>query len=89
MNMKVRCDLVRAMEALARSVNNEDFLMTWLRIGVADGDIRPDTKDEDLEYYVEDDAEFADLMDTFLHVMKNAHLDGGLYVDGVVSRPSE
>ena len=37
--------------------------------GVADGDIRPDTTDEDLEYYIEDDA-FADLMDTFLHIMK-------------------
>ena len=35
------------------------------------------------------DAEFADLMDTFLHVMKNAHADGGLYVDGVVSKSSE
>ena len=60
-----------------------------LLLGVADGDIRPDTTDDDLEYYVEDDAEFADLMDTFLHVMKNAHADGGLYVDVVVSKPSE
>ncbi len=89
MDRKTRCDLVRAMEMLVRAVNNEDFLMTWLRIGVADGDIRPGTTDEDLESYVEDDAEFADLMDTFLHVMKNAHADGGLYVDGVVSKSSE
>ena len=86
MNTKERCDLVRAMELLVRSVNNEDYIMTWLRIGVADGDIRPDTTDEDLEYYIEDDA-FADLMDIFLHIMKNAHTDGGLYCDGIVSKP--
>lgn len=89
MDLKVRCDIVRAMETLVRACNNEDFIMTWLRIGVADGDIRPDTTDEDLDYYVEDDTVLANLMDTFLHIMKNAHADGGLYVDGVVSKSSE
>ena len=87
MDMKVRCDAVRAMEMLARAVNNENFFEEWLVNGVADGDIDGDTKDEDLEYYVEDDTVFADLMDTFLHVMKNAYKDGDLYVDGVVSKP--
>ena len=87
MDMKVRCDAVRAMEMLARAVNNENFFEEWFVNGVADGDIDGDTKDEDLEYYVEDDTVFADLMDTFLHVMKNDYKDGGLYVDGVVSKP--
>ena len=87
MDMKERCNAVRAMELLARSVNNENFFEEWLISGVADGDINTDTKDEDLDYYVEDDMVFADLMDTFLHVMKNAYKDGGLYVDGVVSKP--
>lgn len=32
MNTKERCDLVRAMELLVRSVNNEDYIMTWLRM---------------------------------------------------------
>lgn len=86
MNKKVRCDLVRAMEMLVRAVNDEDYIEEWLINGVADGDIHPDTTDDDLESYVEDDADFADLMDTFLHIMKNAHTDGGLYVDGVVSK---
>lgn len=89
MDLKVRCDVVRAMEMLVQAVNDEDYIEEWLIDGVADGDIRPDTTDEDLETYVEDDAEFADLMDTFLHIMKNAHADGGLYVDGVVSKSSE
>ena len=87
MNKKERCDAVRAMELLARAVNNENFFEEWLISGVADGDIDGNTKDEDLDYYVEDDTVFADLMDTFLHVMKNAQKDGGLYVDDVVSKP--
>ena len=87
MNKKERCNAVRAMELLARAVNNENFFEEWLISGVADGDIDADTKDEDLDYYVEDDTVFADLMDTFLHVMKNAYKDGGLYIDGIVSKP--
>ena len=31
MKMKVRCDAVRAMELLARAVNNEDFFEEWLK----------------------------------------------------------
>lgn len=89
MNLKERCDIVRAMELLVRSVNDEDYIEEWLVNGVADGDIKSDTTDEDLEYYVEDDTEFADLMDTFLHIMKRAHKSGGLYVDGVVSKPNK
>lgn len=85
MNAKKRCALVRAMDLIARSVNNEDFIDEWLIRGVADGDIRKDTKDDELEYYIEDVA-FADLMDTFLHVMKNAQRDGGLYYDRVLSK---
>lgn len=85
MDKKERCAAIRAMELLARSVNNEDFFEEWLIDGVADGDIEPDTKDEELDYYVEDDAVFADIMDTFLHLMKQAYKDGGLYIDGVVS----
>ena len=86
MNTNERCELVRAMEMLVRTVNNEDFFMEWLMNGVADGDIQSDTTDDELEYYIEDTA-FAELMDTFLHIMKNAYKDGGLYFDGIVSKP--
>lgn len=85
MNAKKRCALVRAMDLIARSVNNEDFIEEWLIRGVADGDIRNGTEDDELDYYIEDVA-FADLMDTFLHVMKNAQRDGGLYYDRVISK---
>ena len=41
--------------------------------------------DDELEYYTEDDT-FAELMDTFLCLMSNAKKNGGLYVDGIVSK---
>lgn len=89
MDMKARCEIIRAMDLLVRAINNEAYIPVWLTLGVADGDIRPDTTDEDLASYVEDDVEFADLMDTFLWIMEKAKIDGGLYVDRVVSKPCD
>ena len=85
MKKRFRTEVVRAMETLARSVNDEYVFEEWLMCGVADGDIEPTTEDEELEYYIEDET-FAELMGTFLNVMKNAYKSGGLYVDGVVSK---
>lgn len=85
MNVKRRCEIVRAMELLARAVNDEDVFEAWLIEGVADGDIDETTADEELEYYTEDEA-FADLMDLFLHIMSKAKKSGGLYADGIVSK---
>ena len=81
---KERTDLVRAMEKIARTVNNEEVFYSWLIAGVADGDIKNDTPDSDLEYYTEDDN-FSELMNTFLELMCDAKDDGGLYADGIVS----
>lgn len=85
MKLHQRAEIVRAMELLVRSVNNEELIDPWLMCGVADGDINDTTTDEDLECYVEDDEDFAGLMALFLRTMNNARIDGGLYVDGVVS----
>lgn len=85
MKKKFRTNVVRAMETLARSVNDEEVFEEWLMCGVADGDIEPSTEDEELEYYIEDET-FAELMGVFLNVMKNAYKSGGLYVDGIVSK---
>ncbi len=82
MNMKERVAVVRAMDLLARSCNDEEAMMGWLMCGVADGDITPETKDEDLDYYVEDDT-FRELIGCFLRTMRRAG-KGGLYVNGVV-----
>lgn len=86
MKLKERANVVRAMELLVRSVNNEELIMPWLMYGVADGDINENTTDEDLMCYVEDDEDFAEIMALFLRTMNNARLDGGLYVDRVVSK---
>ena len=87
-----RIQMVKAMEFICRNINNEDVFEIWLVAGVADGDIgyadtSPHCNDEeDLEYYL-DDKHFADLMDTFLIAMSEAYKDGGLYCNGVVSKP--
>ena len=86
-NVKERVAIVRAMELLARCTNDEDvFERIWLTCGVADGDIEATTTDEDIEMYgYTDDDTFAELMDTFTHLMAVARKNGGLYSDGVVS----
>lgn len=91
MNTIERIKMVKAMEFIARQLNNEGHIMPWLSVGVADGDIeygdldvKPDDHDN-LEYYIRDE-DFADLMDTFLYCMKKAAKSGGLYCDGIVSK---
>ncbi len=86
MNKQERIEVVKAMETLARSINDERVFDTWLLYGVADCDINENPSDEELEYYIEDDKEFADLMHTFLKCMNGAYKNGGLYVDKVVSK---
>lgn len=86
-----RITMVKAMEFIARNLNDEDVLLAWLQEGVADGDITygcvaPTFSDEsDLDYYIEDEH-FADLMSLFLHLMKQACKSGGLYCDGILDK---
>ena len=88
MNLSRRAKVVRAMETIARCVNDEEVFDRWLLCGVADGDIDDDTTDEDLEYYCEDKT-FADLMERFLDLMNAAKKSGGLYEDRIVSKYEE
>lgn len=86
-----RIKMVKAMEFIARSINNEDVLECWLVNGVADGDIKygdltASESDEDGLYSYLDDEDFADLMDSFLWVMAKAKRNGGIFCDGVVSK---
>lgn len=86
-----RIKMVKAMEFIARQVNDEEVFEEWLIDGVADGDIEygdlvVNSDDfEILDYYC-DDENFADLMRLFLRMMARARKSGGLYCDGVVSR---
>lgn len=88
MKLSVRVKMLRAMETIAREVNDEDVFEYWLALGIADGDIDGTETDEDLEYYCDDET-FADLMETFLDLMVAAKRNGGLYCDGIVSKHEE
>ena len=88
MNNHQRCMVIRAMETIIKTVNNTELITQWRVEAIADGDVRLDTSDDDMEYYIEDVA-FAALMDTFLQVMYKAKADGGLYVDGIISKADE
>ena len=91
MNMNERIKLLKAMEFIVRNANDGGVIYNWLSSGIADGDIgygdlSAGAEDaEDLEHYL-DDADFADIMDTFLSCMSQARKSGGLYCDGVASR---
>lgn len=92
MNKIERVKMVKAMEFIARQVNDENVFMSWLSVGVADGDIAygdMNPVDEDVEWYAEEDERFADLMDVFLRIMSRAYKSGGLYCDNVVSKEEE
>lgn len=86
MNIIERKRVVRAMELIARQVNDEDVFESWLMCGVADGDIDYDGDLTQVDEYYCEDEHFADLMETFLDVMKAAKKSGGLYCDDVVSK---
>lgn len=94
MNAVERIKMVKAMEFVARQINDEEVFEGWLLNGVADGDIEygslevePDDE-ENLEYYIRDD-DFAELMACFLRRMAGAKKSGGLYCDGVVDAGKE
>lgn len=90
-NIIERIKMVKAMEYIARQINNEDVFERWLMCGVADGDIPYGnleiTSDdvENLSYYV-DPINFEELMHLFLRIMKSALNDGGLYCGDIVSK---
>lgn len=86
MNKKERIEMVKAMETIARTINDENILEQWRIFGVADGDIDETTKDEELDFYVEEDETFKDLMQLFLILMSSAKKSGGLYCDNIVSK---
>ena len=88
MNKTERIKMIKAMEFIARQVNDEDVFDYWLVCGIADGDIdygnlsAEEGPTEDLDYYLEDDH-FGDCMLTFLRLMQKAKKSGGLYCDNI------
>ena len=82
-----RAKMIVCMEYIARQINNEDVLDTWLMCGVADGDIDYGNLDfSNVDDYYLDDKTFKNLMSTFLVCMESAFMDGGLYCGDIVSK---
>lgn len=82
-NRKERIEMVWAMDTIARSLNDEDMLDMWLRIGVPDH-----IGEADSDYYAEfiDDDTLKELMRTFQSLMaRDYKANGGFYCDGIVS----
>ena len=87
MNKIERKKMILAMEFICRQINDEEVFDTWLQCGVPDGEIKYGEWDVGVveDYFIEDDARFAEFMGCFLRRMKEAKNSGGLYCDGVVS----
>ena len=81
-----RKKMVLAMEYIARQVNDEEVFERWLIYGVADGDIPYGSFDlNDVDDYYTERENFRELMDTFLLVMRDAKVSGGLFCGSVVT----
>lgn len=84
-----RLKMVKSMEFIMRQLNDETIFDGWLTYGVADGDIEYGdlsvTNDdiETLGYYINKDV-FESLMDEFVHTIRLASRNGGLFCAGVV-----
>lgn len=75
-----RARTVKAMETLARCINDENILDSWLMYGVADGDISNDTTIAEIVGmgYANEKA-FSELVECFLRCMSRVRESGGLY----------
>lgn len=89
MSRYTRADIVRAMDLMVYTINDENIIDSWLMVGVADGDIRKETTNEDIDKMgYTSDKNFSELMTVFLRLMNRAGNDG-LFFDGIVSGHKE
>lgn len=92
-NLMERMLMVKAMDYVARQLNDESHLMYWLSNGVADEDIPygelsltgPIDRDPAF-WYAEDEERFGELMGDFLKIMARAYKNGGIYCGDVSSK---
>ena len=85
---RAQAKIIIEMNNIARRVNDENIIESWLMGGVPDGDIpyKDTISMEDLDEVIEtyDEYDFKMFVGCFLRCMKSAGKDG-LYVDGVVA----
>ena len=85
---RAQAKMIIEMDNIARCVNDENILYSWLMGGVPDGDIpyKDIISRKDLDKVAEmyDEYDFKVIVGCFLRCMKSAGKDG-LYVDGVIA----
>lgn len=88
MDINERIKMLKAMDFIARSFNDERAIHAWLNCGLPDGTMEAGT----LSDYADDDDTFADVMDSFVYVMatfcrsNKEERAATLYCDGVCSK---
>ena len=85
-NSKERVSVIRAMDTIIRGLNDERDILWWLDSGVPDGEINEETTDEELYWLVDNDESFADIMSTFIKIMRRQPVNGAMWVDNVLSK---
>lgn len=85
---KAQAKMIIEMDDIARCINDEYIVESWMMAGVPDGDIPYKTtiSMEDLDEVAEmyDEYDFKVFIGCFLRCMKSAGKDG-LYLDGVIA----
>ena len=75
---QTRLDALRAMDLIARSLNDEDFFNQWITYGIED-------ECKDYNGYLSDDI-FRDIMTEFCEVIHNATAEkGAIFIDNICS----
>lgn len=77
--LEQRIRVLRSMDEVAHTINDEEIFEIWLAYGVPDEEIQPETADDELIWLVEDDEEWQELLDTFNRIMYLAYKGGGLW----------
>ena len=85
---KAQAKMIIEMDDVARCINDENIIESWMMGGVPDGDIpyKDTISMEDLDEISEmyDEYDFKVFIGCFLRCMKSAGRDG-LYLDGVIA----
>ena len=85
---KAQAKMIIEMDDIARCINDENIIESWMMGGVPDGDIpyKETISMEDLDEISEmyDEYDFKVFIGCFLRCMKSAGRDG-LYLDGVIA----
>ena len=75
-NVAKRIELIKAMDMIARRINDESIVSSWLAWGVPDGLVKEG--DESIEGYTDDET-LKGFMDCFMRCMVRASKSGGLF----------